>query len=136
MSGGSLDYFYSRLEEHVGDFGDKELDSLIKDLVDLFYEREWYLSGDTCEGRWNEARDKFKKKWFTEQGRTERIEQCLDEFKAEMLQSFGATRTYCQDCKHWKKEKDSAYGDCDLHKGCMYHRCETCKDWEKRHEDT
>ena len=26
MSGGSLDYFYSELESHVGDFGDKELE--------------------------------------------------------------------------------------------------------------
>lgn len=25
MSGGSLNYFYCQLEDHVGDFGDKEL---------------------------------------------------------------------------------------------------------------
>ena len=65
MSGGRLDYFYSSLEDHVGDFGDKELDELVKDMANLFYEREWYLSGDTCAGDWNEARDKFKNKWFS-----------------------------------------------------------------------
>ena len=31
MSGGSLDYFYNTLQEHVGDFRDKELDHLVKD---------------------------------------------------------------------------------------------------------
>ena len=66
MSGGSLDYFYSQLQEHIGDFKDKELDELVEDLAKLFHDREWYLSGDYCEGTWNEARDNFKKKWFTD----------------------------------------------------------------------
>lgn len=73
MSGGSLDYFYCQLQEHVGDFKDKELDDLVNDLAELFHDREWYLSGDTGEGNWNEARDNFKKKWFTETGRTARM---------------------------------------------------------------
>ena len=64
MSGGSLDYFYCRLEDHIGDFNDKELDELVKDLAQLFHDIEWYLSGDYGEGTWNEARDNFKKKWF------------------------------------------------------------------------
>ena len=37
MSGGSLDYFSCQLEDHVGDFGDKELDELVKDLAALFH---------------------------------------------------------------------------------------------------
>ena len=36
MSGGSLNYFCYQLEEHIGDFGDKELDELVKDLAELF----------------------------------------------------------------------------------------------------
>lgn len=44
MSGGSLDYFYCQLEEHVGDFGDKELDELVNDLAELFHDREWILA--------------------------------------------------------------------------------------------
>ena len=45
MSGGSLDYFYSQLNDHVGDFKDRELDELVSDLAELFHDREWYLSG-------------------------------------------------------------------------------------------
>lgn len=50
MSGGSLNYFYSQVEDHVGDFGDRELDDLVKDLAQLFHDREWFLSSDTNEG--------------------------------------------------------------------------------------
>ena len=92
MSGGSLDYFYNRLEEHIGDFNDKELDDLVKDLAKLFHDREWYLSSDIGEGQWNEARDKFKQKWFSEGAREERIEQYLEEVKQELLNSFGGPR--------------------------------------------
>ena len=66
MSGGSLNYFYEKLEEHASDFGDKELEKLVRDLSQLFYSREWYLSGDYGECKWNEARDKFKDKWLGE----------------------------------------------------------------------
>lgn len=134
MSGGSLDYFYCQLQEHVGDFKDKELDDLVNDLAELFHDREWYLSGDTGEGNWNEARDNFKKKWFTETGRTDRIEQYLDDLKKDVLQSFGVVNKYCKDCKHWTKEEDerSSYGCCEFHEHYLMHRCETCKNWEKR----
>ena len=92
MSGGSLDYFYNRLEEHIGDFNDKELDDLVKDLAKLFHDREWYLSCDYGEDQWNEARDKFKQKWFSEGARGERIEQYLEEVKQELLHSFGVSK--------------------------------------------
>ena len=32
MSGGSLNYFFTMLQEHTEDFKDKELDELVKDL--------------------------------------------------------------------------------------------------------
>lgn len=134
MSGGSLDYFYSRLEEHIGDFNDKELDELVKDLAQLFHDREWYLSSDTCKGDWNEARDKFKAKWFTDVSRQERVEKAFDEAKIELLQSFGFETKYCQDCKHWTvtdKLKDGRYGDCEF-STCYMHRCDTCEKWGKR----
>ena len=132
MSGGSLDYFYSQLNDHIGDFKDRELDELVEDLAELFHDREWYLSGDICEGAWNEARDKFKKKWFTEVGRQERLEKAFEETKTELLRSFGFEVKYCKDCKHWTKEKDGSYGNCKYHKHCLMHRCETCKDWESK----
>ena len=134
MSGGSLDYFYCTLQEHIGDFEDKELDDLVSDLAELFHDREWYLSGDICEGKWNEARDNFKKKWFSEIGRQDRLERAFDDAKTEILQSFGFEVKYCRDCKHWEPEskQEDKYGNCDIRKGCLMHRCETCKDWEEK----
>lgn len=131
MSGGSLDYFYCQLNDHAGDFKDKELDELVSDLAQLFHDREWYLSSDIGKGAWNEARDNFKKKWFTEIGRQERIEKYLDDLKTEVLQSFGIACKYCQDCKNWTKESEN-YGICSLVNGCRLHKCETCEKWEKR----
>lgn len=136
MSGGSLDYFYGSLEDHVGDFKDKELDDLVKDLAELFHDREWYLSSDTCEGAWNESRDKFKKKWFTSAGRKARIEKYLDDIKDDVMKSLGMSDNYCKNCKHWTKDDDrsSHYGWCDLVSGCMYHRCESCDSFSRRDE--
>ena len=133
MSGGSLDYFYCQLREHVGDFGDRELDELVDDLADLFHDREWYLSADYGKGDWNEARDKFKKKWFTDVGRQQRIEKAFDEAKAELLESFGFETKYCKDCKSWSVEDTSDdYGRCEFHTGCLMHRCESCERWKKK----
>lgn len=141
MSGGSLGYFYSELEEHVGDFGDKELDDLVHDLSELFHAREWYLSNDTGVGQWNEALDEFKKKWFSEHGRQERIEKYLDDIRNEVLSSFGIENRYCKNCKHWTPEnenhasmdeKGSRYGDCDFEDSCLMHRSESCDKFEKR----
>lgn len=135
MSGGSLNYFYSSLEEHVGDFGDKELDDLVKDLATLFHDREWFLSADTNEGHWNDARDAFKAKWFTKVGRKERIEKYLDQMKEEVLRSLGLTDAYCRNCKHWKLSDngsdDFPYGWCDITAGCMMHQSENCEKFEK-----
>ncbi len=122
MSGGSLNYFSFQLQEHIGDFGDRELDELVKDLSDLFHDREWYLSGDTGIGDWNEARDAFKAKWFTPQGRAERIEKYLGEICQEVRSSFGIG-IYCKNCENWEKETDSeCYGRCKNVKGCLVHR--------------
>ncbi len=89
MSGGSLNYFSYTLEEHVGDFGDKELDELVYDLANLFHDREWYLSCDTGKDDWEKARDTFKAKWFKEGARQDRIEKYLTEICNEVRESFG-----------------------------------------------
>lgn len=141
MSGGSLNYFYYQLEDHVGDFDDKELDSLVADLAKLFKDREWYLSADTGKGSWVEARDSFKKKWFTEHGRQERIEQYLNEFADEIRDSFGLKKERCMNCKHWSQRKDdSPYGNCELETDYMLHRAESCgkyegREWHGRSDD-
>lgn len=137
MSGGSLNYFYCDLEEHMGDLGDRELDDLVKDLATLFHDREWYLSGDTNEGTWNEARETFKGKWFTEHGRQERIETYLNAVREEVLKSLGLSKKYCKNCKHWTPEKDDdqRYGDCDITKGCLMHRGESCEKFKERENE-
>lgn len=128
MSGGSLDYFYSQLEEHAGDFDDKELDDLVKDFAKLFHDREWYLSGDMCEGTWRNARDAFKAKWFTEDGRRERIEKYLKQVNEEIRETFGISRKRCRNCKHWSKEsEESEYGRCEFEKYCLMHSDEDCE---------
>lgn len=131
MSGGSLNYFYCELQDHAKDFGDKELDELVSDLSELFHDREWYLSSDTGIGDWNEARDAFKEKWFTEHGRQERIEKYLSEFADEVRQTFGMSKKYCKNCKHWTMEKGKTYsgryGRCEFVKGGVMHRSESCE---------
>ena len=136
MSGGSLDYFYCTLQDHTKDFGDKELDDMMEDLVELYHDREWFLSADTCEGDWNEARDAFKAKWFTEHGRQEHIEKYLAQFAEEVRQAFGMSRRYCKNCKHWseKTEYDGKYSRCAFVKGCLQHRSESCERFEPKEE--
>ena len=130
MSGGCLGYFYGRLEEHVGDFADRELDELVQDLVTLFREREWYLSGDKSERAWREASVAFKRKWlFGTKGR-ECVEQYMDE--AKLWQS----NEYCRNCKHWMSLEDAglSYGDCDLVDERLVLGYDTCEKFEVRHE--
>ena len=136
MSGGSLDYFSCQLEDHVGDFKDKELDELVKDLSELFHDREWYLSGDTGVGDWNEARDNFKAKWFTQHGRNDRIESYLDQIGMEVRESLGITHNYCQFCTEWKQEKDgSRYGRCKHQDRRLTHRSETCDKFQPKDKE-
>lgn len=135
MSGGSLNYFYGDLECHIGDFGDKELDELVKDLATLFHDREWYLSADYGEGDWNEARDNFKEKWFTQHGRRARIEKYLAEIAEETRRMFGMSEMYCKYCANWTQDAESKkYGKCKFVDGCLYHRSKTCScgKFEKR----
>ena len=134
MSGGSLNYFYGYLEEHVGDLGDKELDNLVSDLAKLFHDREWELSGDIGKGDWVESKKAFKEKWFTPQGQNERIEQYLQEFTDEIRETFGMKTEYCESCKHWTKKPkvDSRYGKCVFEKHCLTHRSESCEKYERR----
>ena len=132
MSGGSLNYFYTDLQMHDSDLGDRELDHLVRDLAKLFKEREWFLSGDTGEGDWREARDAFKAKWFTESGRQERIEKYLAEITEEVREVFGISDRRCYNCKHWTAptKPNSKYGSCACEAHCLMHRCDNCDRFE------
>ena len=128
MSGGSLNYFYSDVEDHIGDFDDPELDDLVRDLAKLFHDREWYLSSDTNEGAWRDARDAFKQKWFKEGARQERVEKYLSDIRREVLDKFGLSKEYCRFCSRWTREKDgSEYGSCDYEPHCLMHQGERCE---------
>ena len=78
MSGGSHDYMYYRVEEeYVGRMHDIELDDMMKDIVELLHDLEWYDSADYGENDYLETVAKFKAKWFNG-NRTERLRSYVD----------------------------------------------------------
>lgn len=78
MSGGSYDYTYSKVEyEYVGAMHDKELDDLMKDLVEVLHDLEWWQSGDYSEQQYRETVKNFKDKWF-KQDRVSRLKVYID----------------------------------------------------------
>ena len=94
MSGGSYNYEYARVEEeYVGAMYDAELDELIKDLVPVLKAVEWWKSGDTCERTYREKVIKFKKKWLSDDVRTERLGEIINgkvaELREELLKMIG-----------------------------------------------
>ena len=136
MSGGALNYFYNHLEEHANDLGDRELNDLVKDLSQLYHDREWCLSGDISDGQWNKARDDFKKKWLTPEGRESRMKGYLDECVEEMRYIVDpGSRKYCNSCGHWKRSERSTanYGKCDYETHCLFHEhSDKCRKYEAR----
>ena len=136
MSGGSLNYFYSDLEDHANDFDDVELYELVKDLAVLFHDREWYLSCDTCEGSWEESRKKFKDKWFRSGYSYERVEEIVEkqftDLKDKLMKSFGVFDRYCKNCKYHGTDDGYGYAKCQFRKGVLMHAYETCDKFRKK----
>lgn len=65
MSGGSYGYGYSTIEyEYVGRMKDTELNEMMKDLVEVLHDLEWYVDCDISEEQYRETVTKFKSKWF------------------------------------------------------------------------
>ena len=88
MSGGSYNYAYITVEaEYVGKMFDAELDSLMKDLVVVLHDLEWWVDDDISEEDYRDAVRKFKKKWFG--NRDERLVQIIqdecEKLKVELL---------------------------------------------------
>lgn len=91
MSGGSYNYMYSRInDEYVGRMHDLQLDEMMKDLVDLLHDLEWWQSCDCDEKRYREAVIKFKKKWFkqTKIDVQKQIELEFEKTKDELMKEF------------------------------------------------
>lgn len=128
MSGGSMEYFYCRLEEYSNVLGDKELNDLVKDLVKVFHDKEWFDSADYSEGTYNKTVAEFKAKWF---GRSdeERIKSIVNDKVKEIYQTLGMGY-YCKDCKHWKAESDT-HGRCKENRWLTHGYEYGCDDWEK-----
>ena len=65
MSGGSYNYGYSTVEyTYVGEMLDSELNEMMKDLVGVLQDVEWYEDGDISEEQYRETVTEFKSKWF------------------------------------------------------------------------
>ena len=87
-----MDHVYWQIEEQADKMGDPELIALIKDVAALMHDREWNLSGDTCDETWEESKEAFKKKWF-KSSRASRlkglIETMFEETKTECMKIIG-----------------------------------------------
>ena len=65
MSGRSYNHNYSTVEyEYVDKMYDNELNRMMKDLVKVLHDLEWWQSDDICEETYRKTVDDFKKKWF------------------------------------------------------------------------
>lgn len=79
MSGGSYDYICYKLErECAGRMYDAEMNDLIRDLVIVLNDLEWWQSGDRSEEDYRSTLSKFKEKWF-KGSRKSRLKGYIDE---------------------------------------------------------
>lgn len=91
MSGGSYSYVYCRVEEEcVNRMFDSQLNEMMKDLVELLHDLEWWQSCDSDEKRYRETVTKFKKKWFkqTKIDVQKQIESEFEQTKNQLLKEF------------------------------------------------
>lgn len=79
MSGGSYDYKYCTLEDYyVGAMYDDEMNDMIKDLVEVLHDLEWWRSYDIGEEDYRKTLNEFKAKWF-KQDRNDRLKKYIDD---------------------------------------------------------
>lgn len=91
MSGGSYNYMYCRInDEYVDRMFDSQLNSMMKDLVDVLHDLEWWQSCDYSEETYRESVKKFKKKWFkqTKIDVQKQIESEFEKTKDELMKEF------------------------------------------------
>lgn len=91
MSGGSYEYKYNIIEDYyVGKMFDRELDEMLKDLIDVLHDVEWWQSGDISEEDYRECVTKFKAKWFKRDKMKIKdfIEKEFNNKKDELLSQF------------------------------------------------
>lgn len=84
MSGGSMNYAYRYLDDIADDVEDKEIKDLLKDLSSLMHDLEWWKSGDYSSSDYYDSLAEFKKKWFGNNSRNERLKEYLNSELDEM----------------------------------------------------
>lgn len=94
MSGGSHGYIYSQIQDELcGQMYDAELNDLMKDIVELAHDLEWYDSSDISEESYKKTVTEFKKKWF-KADRDDRlksyIDKAVDKMRSDMYLLIGA----------------------------------------------
>ena len=93
MSGGSYSYEFYRVEdEYVGAMYDEELNEMMKDLVEVLHDVEWWQSSDIGEDDYRKTVKAFKDKWFNAD-RGERLKPIIDrrinEVRTELINMIG-----------------------------------------------
>lgn len=91
MSGGSYSYVYCRVEEEcVNRMYDSQLNEMMKDLVKVPHDLEWWQSCDYSEETYRESVNKFKKKWFrqTKIDVQKQIESEFEQTKNQLLKEL------------------------------------------------
>ena len=91
MSGGSYCYMFGRIEEeYVGRMYDSQLNEMMKDLVKVLHDLEWWQSCDTGEETYRRTVTEFKNKWFkqTKIDVQKQIESEFEETKNKLLKEF------------------------------------------------
>ena len=88
-----MGYLYSSVQEYcVGYMQDAELDDMMKDLVKVLHDLEWWQDCDIGEEDYRQTLAEFKKKWFGS-NREERLKGYIDEkiegTRAELYKLIG-----------------------------------------------
>ena len=93
MSGGSYCYKFCEVDDYyVGAMYDEELNEMMKDLVKVLHDVEWWQSCDIGEDSYRKTVKEFKDKWFNSD-RSERLKPIIDrrinEVRTELINMIG-----------------------------------------------
>lgn len=90
MSGGTFNYGYLDLERYIGKMADSQLNGMIKDLVEVLHDIEWWTDGDIDEEEYRKTVTEFKKKWFKQKDADIKayIEEQFEQKKEELLKEL------------------------------------------------
>lgn len=91
MSGGAMDYAFSRIYDLGLTENDPTIRMLLMDLAYYLRAEEWWLSGDTCKETYVKARKEFKDKWIKLDSKVDveaLIGETIDKAKRELYEAL------------------------------------------------